>query len=159
MYRPQISSRKDNIMSSSVGVTEQSFGNGPPQVSPPAFEGDSRGGAVKPSQILGSIGISEKRGQGYRGFRGIGRLGGLAFSKRVTFKTKAKGELVETIQEWDCEKLRIALQDPNKQKNSIRKLYYSSAKIYQKNTKNNYISIIKQESIKTNKRQKKNNCI
>ena len=56
MYRPQISSRKDNIMSSSVGVTEQSFGNGPPQVSPPAFEGDSRGGAVKPSQILGSIG-------------------------------------------------------------------------------------------------------
>ena len=50
------SSRKDNIMSSSVGVTEQSFGNGPPQVSPPAFEGDSRGGAVKPSQILGSIG-------------------------------------------------------------------------------------------------------
>lgn len=42
-------------MSSSVGVNSSSFGNGPPQVSPPAFVGDSRGGAVKPSAILGSI--------------------------------------------------------------------------------------------------------
>lgn len=41
-------------MSSSIGVTEKSFGNGPPQISPPAFEGDV-GGAIKPSQILGSI--------------------------------------------------------------------------------------------------------
>ena len=50
-------------MSSSTGVTESSFGNPPTQVSPPAFEGDNAnfdnqsftGGAVKPSQILGSI--------------------------------------------------------------------------------------------------------
>lgn len=42
-------------MSSNIGVTEQSFGNGPPQISPPAFVGDE-GGAIKPSQILGSIG-------------------------------------------------------------------------------------------------------
>ena len=49
-------------MSSSVGVTEKSFGRrsmdgglGPPQVSPPAFEGDNRGGAIKPSSVLGTI--------------------------------------------------------------------------------------------------------
>lgn len=45
-------------MSSSIGVTEKSFGSGPPQVSPPAFEGDSVGGAVKPSQILGTVGAT-----------------------------------------------------------------------------------------------------
>ncbi len=45
-------------MSSSVGVTEKSFGNGPTQVSPPAFVGDERGGAIKPSQILGSVGAA-----------------------------------------------------------------------------------------------------
>ncbi len=42
-------------MSSSTGVNASSFGKGPSQVSPPAFEGDNRGGAIKPSQILGSI--------------------------------------------------------------------------------------------------------
>lgn len=48
-------------MSSTLGSNESSFGNGPPQVSPPAFEGDNSqrnsltGGAIKPSQILGSI--------------------------------------------------------------------------------------------------------
>lgn len=44
-------------MSSSVGITEKSFGKGPTQTSPQAFEGDidPQGGAVKPSQILGSI--------------------------------------------------------------------------------------------------------
>lgn len=57
IYIPHISNRKDNIMSSSVGSNESSFGNGPPQVSPPAFSGDV-GGAIKPSQILGSIGVA-----------------------------------------------------------------------------------------------------
>ena len=49
------SSRKDNIMSSNPGINESSFGNPPSQVSPPAFEGDT-GGAITPSQILGTIG-------------------------------------------------------------------------------------------------------
>ena len=112
------------------------------------------GGGIKSGlseEILGSIGVSQKRGLGYRGFRGIGRLGGLAFSKRVTFKTKAKGESVETIQEWDCEKLRNTLQDPNKQKNSIKKIYFSSAKIYKQNKNkvntSQFIVILKKVSI------------
>lgn len=50
------SSRKDNItMSSSLGINEGSFGNPPGQVSSQAFEGDVRGGAVKPSDVLGGI--------------------------------------------------------------------------------------------------------
>ncbi len=42
-------------MSSTLGSNESSFGKGPPQVSAPAFVGDSRGGAVKPSAILGTV--------------------------------------------------------------------------------------------------------
>ncbi len=51
-------------MSSSIGSNDASFGKNPPgQVSPPAFEGDSMdqgetGGAVKASQILGSVGAA-----------------------------------------------------------------------------------------------------
>ena len=43
-------------MSSTLGSNESSFGSGPGQVSPPAFAGDERGGAVKPSAILGAVG-------------------------------------------------------------------------------------------------------
>lgn len=49
-------------MSSSLGSNEDSFGNPPGQVSPPAFEGDTRnsesalsGGAIKVSDILGTV--------------------------------------------------------------------------------------------------------
>jgi len=60
MYNITESNRKDNItdtMSSSTGITEQSFGNGPTQISPQAFEGDQQvqGGAFKPSKLLGTI--------------------------------------------------------------------------------------------------------
>lgn len=60
-------------------------------------------------QVLSSIGSSNKQGSAlgeFRGFRGIGRLGGIAFSEKVIFRTKAAGEKIESIQEWDCQKLR-----------------------------------------------------
>ena len=59
--------------------------------------------------ILSSIGSSNKqinKNGHLRGFRGIGRLGGIAFSDKVIFRTKAEGENIESIQEWDCLKLR-----------------------------------------------------
>jgi len=59
--------------------------------------------------ILSSIGSSNKQGSmpgEFRGFRGIGRLGGIAFSNKVIFRTKAEGEKRESIQEWDCQRLR-----------------------------------------------------
>lgn len=59
--------------------------------------------------ILSSIGSSNKQGSGlgeFRGFRGIGRLGGIAFSEKVIFRTKAEGERTESIQIWDCQMLK-----------------------------------------------------
>ena len=56
--------------------------------------------------ILSSIGSSNKHERHLRGFRGIGRLGGIAFSDRATFRTKSYGDKIESVQEWDCLKLR-----------------------------------------------------
>jgi len=60
-------------------------------------------------EVLSSIGISNKTASNLRGFRGIGRLGGIAFSDKVVFKTKAEGEGIESVQEWDCKSLRELL--------------------------------------------------
>jgi len=77
-------------------------------------------GAGIPSEIaeevLSSIGSSSKNNQSLRGFRGIGRLGGIAFSDKATFKTKAPGEKIESIQVWDCLKLRQLI---NTKKNAL----------------------------------------
>jgi len=65
-------------------------------------------------ETLSSIGISSKNGHELRGFRGIGRLGGIAFSDKATFRTKARGEVIESVQVWDCIKLRNLIETKNK---------------------------------------------
>ena len=62
-------------------------------------------------EVLSSIGSSNKTAPSLRGFRGIGRLGGIAFSDKAVFKTKAKNEEVESVQEWDCKSLRELLAE------------------------------------------------
>jgi hypothetical protein len=58
-----------------------------------------------------SVGSSTKRGTEARGFRGVGRLSGLAYAQRVTFRSRASSE--EGVREisWDCRKLRTGLKD------------------------------------------------
>ncbi|WP_088186377.1 ATP-binding protein [Desulfosporosinus sp. FKA] len=46
-----------------------------------------------------------------KGFRGIGRLGGLAYCDRLRFITTAKGESQRTIMTWDAKALNIMLDD------------------------------------------------
>lgn len=57
-----------------------------------------------------SIGASGKRGTRARGFRGIGRLAGLAYCRELVFRTRAMGDgdVVEVA--WDCVRLRAALR-------------------------------------------------
>jgi molecular chaperone HtpG len=58
-----------------------------------------------------SIGASPKRGTHARGFRGVGRLSGLAYCRELEFRTKAAGdEKIATIV-WDCRALRERLAD------------------------------------------------
>lgn len=58
---------------------------------------------------LGDIGKSEKDFKEQRGFRGIGRLGGLGYCEELAFITSYAGESKKTITVWDCKQLRHLL--------------------------------------------------
>ncbi|MGA8610694.1 MAG: ATP-binding protein [Xanthobacteraceae bacterium] len=60
---------------------------------------------------LVAIGASPKRGSNARGFRGVGRLSGLAYCRELQFRTKALGENTITTLSWDCRALRERLAD------------------------------------------------
>jgi len=52
-------------------------------------------------RVLSSLGMSPKEGQQFRGFRGIGRLGGLAYCDELIFETRAKSAEQVTQVRWD----------------------------------------------------------
>lgn len=63
--------------------------------------------------VLTSIGDSSKRGTQSRGFRGVGRLAGLSYCKKLRFETKVANESKITVVEWDGIKFRSKIKDPN----------------------------------------------
>ncbi len=67
--------------------------------------------ASKTRSVLHNLGISEKDPRKYRGFRGIGRLGGLGYCDELIFKTKASGENVFSTSIWDCQRLRYVINE------------------------------------------------
>ena len=63
--------------------------------------------------VLGNIADSEKRLGSDKGFRGIGRLAGLAYCSKLVFIAKAKGENVESTLECDAKRMRELLNENN----------------------------------------------
>ncbi|TCP72974.1 ATP-binding protein [Sphingomonas sp. PP-CE-1G-424] len=63
-------------------------------------------------RVLTSVGASAKRGTEARGFRGVGRLSGLAYARSLTFQSRAAGEARVSTMTWNCQALRSALRDP-----------------------------------------------
>ena len=61
-----------------------------------------------------NIGASDKDGIEERGFRGIGRLGGLAYADKVKFVTSACGDTVKTTMLCDCMRMQQLLQNPTR---------------------------------------------
>jgi len=59
---------------------------------------------------LCDIGNSQKSHVDNRGFRGIGRLGGLGYCEKLQFITSYKGESCKTIITWDCTELKRLLR-------------------------------------------------
>ena len=65
--------------------------------------------AAEAAQTLMNVGSSKKRNANNRGFRGIGRLGGMSYCNTLVFTTSAENEKVKTIVSFDCKKLRHLL--------------------------------------------------
>lgn len=63
----------------------------------------------KARETLMNVGNSKKRHSNNRGFRGIGRLGGMSYCDTLTFTTSAENEPNKTIVSFDCKKLRQLL--------------------------------------------------
>lgn len=72
---------------------------------------DNGSGIIKESasKTLLDIGNSTKMHSVNRGFRGIGRLGGLSYCKKLSFCTSAIGDDSKTVVTFDCEKLKVLL--------------------------------------------------
>src|SRR5262249_6906384 len=62
--------------------------------------------AEQVADVLLAVGGSRKRGTQARGFRGVGRLSGLAYCRQIDFVTKAKGVGQTARVTWDCRKLK-----------------------------------------------------
>jgi|TARA_Y100000310_G_scaffold252382_1_gene259080 molecular chaperone HtpG len=87
------------------------------------------GTGIKKSKVLKSLGDiadSEKDRKKSKGFRGIGRLGGVAYAKTLQFITSAKGEASKSIVTIDCMNLRNEIADD--------KIKDNASKIFAKNT-------------------------
>lgn len=70
-------------------------------------------------RVLMSIGASDKDGIAARGFRGIGRLGGLAYADQVEFSTSAAGDNVRTTMVCDCVRLQRLLRKDNQETSDV----------------------------------------
>lgn len=71
-------------------------------------------------KTLLDIGNSTKLHTTNRGFRGIGRLGGLSYCKKLSFCTTAVGEKEKTLITFDCEKLRALLVPGQNQEHNLQ---------------------------------------
>ncbi|MGJ7567804.1 ATP-binding protein [Variovorax sp. GB1R11] len=65
--------------------------------------------AAQAWSTLTSIGASKKERKRDAGFRGIGRLAGMAYCKTLTFRTRFPGEDTVTSVRFDCEALMAAM--------------------------------------------------
>jgi len=66
--------------------------------------------ASKVGKLLGSIGLSSKDGVNTRGFRGIGRLGGLGYAEELRFETRSTENEPVHVVSWNGARLKTFLQ-------------------------------------------------
>lgn len=69
--------------------------------------------------ILRNIAHSTKQRGVDKGFRGIGRLGGLGYCSTLIFETSFAGEPVKSIMTWDAELLKNIINDRDTQQEAV----------------------------------------
>ena len=111
IYREYIQNAADAIQSAGVkhdGRIEISLA---PQEGQVAIRDNGPGlSLMEAKRSLVPIAKSEKRGRGLRGFRGVGRLAGLAFAESVTFLTRAGAGTPVARVVWDGNGLNAGIR-------------------------------------------------
>lgn len=64
--------------------------------------------------ILTNLGCSPKEGTSQRGFRGIGRLGGLAYCDELVFETRSQGDELVSVVRWNRKEFDAITSDTQK---------------------------------------------
>ncbi len=81
-----------------------------------------------------------------KGFRGIGRLGGLAYCKELRFESKFKGEENANILIWDAEKLKNIINDRIDKKNASQVIFeITEYKTERREKEEHYFKVILQD--------------
>lgn len=97
---------------------------------------------------LVNIGMSSKNIQTDAGFRGIGRLAGIAYCNRLVFNTQAMGESNISSVAFDCEKLRQSMSPRMKQVEELVQVISSYATVTtEKSRKKDHFFEVKMEGI------------
>ena len=75
------------------------------------IEDTATGVSAANRESLKDVATSQKERGKRKGFRGIGRLGGLGYCTTLTFETSYKGEDVKTLMHWDAAKMNHIVDD------------------------------------------------
>lgn len=75
------------------------------------IEDTATGVSASYRNTLKDVATSQKKRGKQKGFRGIGRLGGLGYCSTLTFETSYIGESVKTLMHWDAAKMNRIVDD------------------------------------------------
>ena len=98
--------RSDNIIAPSAGLVTISVTG---TATRPTLTVEDNGVGIPAADAIGvlvSVGASRKRSNTNAGFRGIGRLAGIAYCTTLRFTTTIRGEIIATVVEFDCGRMR-----------------------------------------------------
>lgn len=93
--------------------------------------------------ILQNVAQSTKERGVDKGFRGIGRLGGLGYCSKLIFETSAKGENVKSIMAWDAQLFKEIINNRTTKENaSIVIQQITSLKVEEEKVEEHYFKVV-----------------
>lgn len=118
------SARSEDILTPTAGLVAIAITG---TVKRPTLTVEDNGVGIAASDAVGalvSVGASLKRSNANAGFRGIGRLAGVAYCTTLKFTTSIRGESTATVVEFDCGRMRTFMR-PSAEWQDVRSVIQS----------------------------------